>query len=64
VQRAYLASSRVLSGLLLALGATMIVLALARGGGGLALGVVLGAMFVLLGAGRLWLGRGARAPER
>ncbi len=38
----------------------MIVSALARGGGALALGVILGTMFVLLGAGRLWLARGGR----
>jgi hypothetical protein len=41
-------------------GAAMIVSALARGGGALALGVILGTMFVLLGAGRLWLARGGR----
>jgi hypothetical protein len=61
VERAYLASTRVLSGLLLIVGLAMIVSTLARGGGGLALGVVLGAALVLIGAGRLWLGlRGAR----
>lgn len=61
VERAYLASTRVLSGLLLIVGLAMIVSTLARGGGGLALGVVLGAALVLIGAGRLWLGlRGPR----
>jgi hypothetical protein len=58
VQRAYLASTRALGGLLVVVGAAMIVSALARGGGALALGVILGTMFVLLGAGRLWLARG------
>jgi hypothetical protein len=60
VQRAYLASTRALSGLLVLVGAAMVVSALVRGGGALALGVILGTMFVLLGAGRLWLARGGR----
>ena len=60
MQRAYLASTRALGGLLVVVGAAMIVSALARGGGALALGVILGTMFVLLGAGRLWLARGGR----
>ena len=55
VERAYTAAVRVLSGLLLLVGVAMIVATLARGGGGLALGVVLGALLALLGAGRLWL---------
>jgi hypothetical protein len=33
----------------------MVVSALARGGGPLALGVVLGTLLALLGAGRVWL---------
>jgi hypothetical protein len=57
VQRAYRVSTRALSALLVVLGVTMVVSALARGGGALALGVVLGTMLALLGAGRLWLGR-------
>jgi hypothetical protein len=66
VQRAYLASTRLLSAVLLVLGVAMIVSALARGGGALALGVVLGALLTLLGAGRLWLARGThpRGGER
>jgi hypothetical protein len=39
-------------------GIAMVVSALASGGGALALGVVLGTMLALLGAGRLWLARG------
>lgn len=58
MERAYLASTRALSALLLVLGPVLIVMALARGGGALALGVVVGAAFTLLGAGRLWLARG------
>jgi hypothetical protein len=60
VQRAYLASTRALNALLVLVGVAMIVSALLRGGGALALGVILGAMFVLLGAGRLLLARGGR----
>jgi hypothetical protein len=58
VQRAYLASTRALSAALLLLGLAMVIGALARGGGPFALGVVLGTMLALLGAGRLWLARG------
>ena len=58
MQRAYLASTRALSAALLLLGVAMVVSALARGGGVLALGVVLGTLLALLGAGRLWLARG------
>lgn len=58
MQRAYLASTRALSVILLLLGLAMVIGALARGGGPLALGVVLGTMLTILGAGRLWLARG------
>jgi hypothetical protein len=58
VRRAYFASARVLSTMLLLVGLAMVVSAVARGGGALAFGVVLGTMLALLGAGRLWLARG------
>ena len=58
MQRAYLASTRALSAALLLLGLAMIASTLVRGGGPLALGVILGVMLALLGAGRLWLARG------
>ncbi len=58
MRRAYTTSTLLMSGLLLVIGLAMIVSALARGGGALALGVVLGTMLALLGAGRLWLMRG------
>jgi hypothetical protein len=61
VDRAYLASSRALSALLILVGLAMVVSALARGGGALALGVVLGVLFAVLGLLRLRL---ARARER
>ncbi|HEY8770602.1 MAG TPA: hypothetical protein VIM03_08670 [Thermoleophilaceae bacterium] len=57
MQRAYLASTRALSAALLLLGLAMIASTLVRGGGPLALGVILGVMLALLGAGRLWLAR-------
>ena len=58
MDRAYLASSRVLSALLCVIGVALVISTLARGGGPLALGVVLGVLFALLGAGRLRLARG------
>jgi hypothetical protein len=64
VQRAYFASTRVLSALLVLIGVAMVASALARGGGALALGVVLGTLLALLGAARLWLARGTGAGGR
>jgi hypothetical protein len=64
VERAYLATTRVLSAALLVLGLVMIVVALAGGGGALALGVVLGVLLALLGAGRLYLSRPRPANGR
>jgi hypothetical protein len=58
MRRAYVTSTRIMSGLLVLVGLAMVVSALARGGGALALGVVLGTMLALLGGGRLWLARG------
>ncbi len=54
-----------LNGALLVLGLTMLVLALARGGGALALGTIVGVLFAALGAARLWLAlRGAPGGSR
>jgi multisubunit Na+/H+ antiporter MnhB subunit len=58
MRRAYATSTRVMSALIMLVGVAMVVSALANGGGALALGVVLGAMLALIGAGRLWLARG------
>ena len=58
MHRAYRQSTRLFAGVLCALGVAMIVTTLARGGSGLALGVVLGVAFVALGAGRLYLAGG------
>jgi hypothetical protein len=48
------------SGLLVVLGVAMVVRTIAAGGGGLALGIVLGTLFVVAGAGRLWVARRTR----
>ena len=50
-------ATQVLSTAMLVLGLAMIVLALAAGGGLLARGVIVGALFVAAGAGRLWVAR-------
>ena len=47
----------ILSGLMVLLGLAMIVRTLAGGGGPLAVGLVLGLLFVAAGAGRLWAER-------
>ena len=64
MERAYLASSQVLSALICALGVAMLVSTLARGGGAFALGTVLGVALTLLGAARLWLARRADPGAR
>ena len=64
MDRALHASSRGLNALLCLIGVAMVVSTLARGGGPLALGVVLGAAFAVLGAARLRLGSVAEARRR
>ena len=64
MERAYLATTRVLSAALLVLGLVMIVVALVGGGGALAVGVLLGVLLALLGAGRLYLSRPRPANQR
>jgi hypothetical protein len=63
VERAYLQSTRALSAALLVLGIAMVVASLARGGGPLALGVVLGVAFALLGVARLYLASRTGPPR-
>jgi hypothetical protein len=60
VGQAYRHSIRALGGLLFALGLTLVVVTLARGGGPLALGVVVGAALAAIGAGRAFLAGSAR----
>ena len=47
----------VLSGLMVVLGVAMVARTIAGGGGPLAVGIVLGLLFVAAGAGRLWAER-------
>lgn len=55
MQRAYRQSTRLFAGAICGLGLAMIVTTIVRGGSALALGVVVGALFVGLGVGRLYL---------
>ena len=57
MSRAYFESAKVLSVLLVVLGAAMIVSTLVRGGGPLALGLILGVAFVALGLARMRLAK-------
>jgi hypothetical protein len=63
VERAYRHSTRVLGGALFVLGVAMVVATLARGGGPLALGVIVGVAFALLGAARVFLASRADVPR-
>lgn len=47
----------VMSLLMVVIGIAILVRTITSGGGALALGIVLGALFVLGGAGRLWVAR-------
>ena len=47
--------TRVMSVLMLVIGVALVVSTIARGGGPIALGVLLGILFVLVGAGRLYI---------
>jgi hypothetical protein len=47
-----------MSTVIVLIGVVLLVSTLARGGGPLAIGVLLGVLFVLAGAGRLYLARG------
>jgi hypothetical protein len=50
-------STRVLSAAMLLIGVALVVSTIARGGGPLAIGILLGVLFVAAGAGRLYLSR-------
>jgi hypothetical protein len=51
------AVTALMSALMVALGVAMIAVTLSRGGGPLALGMLLGILFILAGGGRLWTQR-------
>ncbi len=53
-ERIYRASIRAFSLVFIALGLVILVATLAAGGGPLSLGVLMGIIFVAVGAGRLW----------
>ena len=50
-------ATQLLSALMVLIGVAMIVRTLAAGGGAVALGLLLGVLFVAAGAGRLWAER-------
>ena len=58
MERAYRHSTRLLGALLAVLGMTMVAVTLARGGGPLAIGVVVGVLFTVLGGARVYLAGG------
>ena len=64
MERAYNHSTRLMGTLIAVLGVAMVVTTLARGGGPLALGVVLGVLFAVLGSARVYLAGGLRGPRR
>ncbi|HSS59021.1 MAG TPA: hypothetical protein VLK59_13495 [Solirubrobacteraceae bacterium] len=53
-------ATRVMSAVMVLIGLALLVSTIARGGGPLAIGVLLGLLFVAAGAGRLYLARGSR----
>lgn len=54
------AATHLLSGVMIVIGIAMLVSTVARGGGPLAFGVVIGALFVAAGAGRIYVQRRIR----
>jgi hypothetical protein len=65
VERVYRHSTRVLGLAISLLGVAMVITTLARGGGPLAIGVLVGVAFALLGLGRAYLAGGpGEAPPR
>ncbi len=54
-ERIYRGSVRALSVVFCGLGVAILISTLARGGGVLSVGVVLGLIFLAVGAGRLWV---------
>ena len=55
MERAYRHSSRLLGAAICLLGVALVMSAVARGGGPLAVGVVVGVAFALLGAARVYI---------
>ena len=53
-------ATRVLSTAMVVIGVAILVSTIVRGGGALAIGVLLGVLFIAAGAGRLYLTRGGK----
>jgi hypothetical protein len=53
-------ATRVMSAAMIVIGIALVVATFANGGGPLAVGALMGILFVLAGAGRLYLARGGR----
>ena len=64
MERLYQHSTRLFGALIALLGIVMLVTTLARGGGPLALGVVLGVLFTVLGSARVYLAGGLGLSRR
>jgi hypothetical protein len=60
-RQAHRAATRILSLTMIGIGVAIIVRTVVAGGGGVAVGFLLGAMFVALGGGRLYLQ--SRSPD-
>jgi hypothetical protein len=63
-ERLYHGSVRVFSLVLIALGLGILIATLAAGGGPLSTGVLLGVLFLAVGAGRLWISRATGCAGR
>ena len=63
MQRAYRQSTRLFGVLMVLLGTAIAVTTVARGGGPLSYGVVVGVLFAALGAARLYLAAAPRAQR-
>jgi hypothetical protein len=59
-ERLYQGSVRAFSFVFIALGAALLIVTLIAGGGALSTGVLLGVLFLAIGAGRLWISRATR----
>ena len=64
MQRARRNTTVVLGSLTVLVGVAMIVATLARGGGPLAVGIVVGVLFTLVGSARVYLAAGPRSQRR
>jgi hypothetical protein len=64
VDRARRNTTIVLNSVLALLGLALIGLTIARGGGPLALGIIVGLAFTFLGCARVYLAAGPRSPRR